>query len=105
MEHGAGLALIFPTYIRYMDKTDKRFAKISLDLAKNVFEVNSLEAFYKALDKFIMTLKLPKKYTDFQQIGSVTAKDIQWLNNHFNKVVRRKEKATMAKYVFDHIKK
>lgn len=105
VEHGAGLALIFPTYIRYMDKTDKRFAKISLDLAKNVFEVNSLEAFYKALDKFIMTLKLPKKYTDFQQIGSVTAKDIQWLNNHFNKVVRRKEKATMAKYVFDHIKK
>jgi alcohol dehydrogenase YqhD (iron-dependent ADH family) len=76
VEHGAGLALICPTYIKYIDKKNKLFKQYSLEIGKYVFGVNSLDKYYYELSKFIKLLGLPKKYTDFKQIARVTKEDI-----------------------------
>lgn len=103
VEHGAGLALICPTYLKYIDSKNKLFKQYSLEIGREVFGVNSLNKYYEALIKFIKLLGLPAKYTDFKQISNVTNQDLAWLNKHFNEVMPNK--SDIPKYVFSHIKK
>jgi alcohol dehydrogenase YqhD (iron-dependent ADH family) len=76
VEHGAGLALITPVYLKYMCRHNKLFQKYSLEIARSVFEVNTLPLFFRKLEEFIKLLKLPTKYTDFKQINKVSAADM-----------------------------
>jgi alcohol dehydrogenase YqhD (iron-dependent ADH family) len=102
VEHGAGLALICPIYLKYINQKNKLFRKYSIEIGRAVFRTKTLTGFYKELSKFIKLLGLPQKYTDFNQIKSVTKQDIVWLNKHFNEIMPSKK--DISKYVFDHIK-
>ena len=103
VEHGAGLALICPTYLKYVDEKNKVFKKYSLEIAKYVFNVNSLDAYYRELLKFIKLIGMPTRYTDFKPITKVTKQDISWLNKHVNEILPS-NKHDISKYVFSHIK-
>jgi hypothetical protein len=59
-----------------MCQRNKLFKARSLEIAKTVFDVKTLPLFFKKLAEFIKMLKLPVKYTDFQQINKVTNDDI-----------------------------
>jgi alcohol dehydrogenase YqhD (iron-dependent ADH family) len=106
VEHGAGLALICPTYLYYMVKIKKNklFKNYCLQMGKVVFGTNDIKGYFNALSAFIKLLGLPTKYTDFEQIKEVTDADIAFLNQHFNKQTNNK-KEDVGKYVFSHIKK
>jgi hypothetical protein len=83
-------------------KKNKIFIAKSLEIGQNVFQVKTLSAYFKKLNEFIALLKLPKRYGDFNNVKNVSDANIQFLNKHFNGVVRNKQ--DMAKYVFSHIK-
>jgi hypothetical protein len=59
-----------------MCKHSKLFRDRSLEVAQNVFGVNTLSAFFIKLKTFIKLLKLPVKFTDFKQIKKVSDQDI-----------------------------
>jgi hypothetical protein len=53
-------------------------------------------------------LKLPTKYTDFQQVKKVTSQDIEWLIKHFSTVNEQGKngpKTQLARTIFNKIKK
>ena len=85
VSHGAGLALITPIYIKYMAKKSKKFYQLSLELAKELFNVNTIPAYIKKIEQFIKLLGMPTKYTDFKQINEITPKDLNWLSQAFDK--------------------
>jgi hypothetical protein len=60
-----------------MTSKNKRYRDLTLDLAKEVFEVNTLPLFFKKLIEFINDLSAPKKLTDFDLIKSVNKDDIK----------------------------
>jgi hypothetical protein len=64
--------------------------------------------FFKKLAEFIKMLKLPVKYTDFQQINKVTSDDINWLIKHYSTVNENGKngpKTQLARIIFNQIKK
>lgn len=80
--HGAGLALITPTYIQVRCKNEKWFYDKTLKLAKNVFNVKTLKKFLCILNKFIKSLNLPTKYSDFTEIRKIDEHDFELIINH-----------------------
>ena len=85
VSHGAGLALITPTYIGYMCKKDKEFKKLTIDLSYALFGRKSEKYFVSKLKAFIKMLGMPKKFTDFKEIKSVTKEDLKWLSATFDR--------------------
>ena len=85
VSHGAGLALITPTYIEYMCSQYEAFRVMTLELAKELFHVNSVKKFLHHLIAFIKMLKLPTRYSDFKEIGKVTKEDIGELCEIFDR--------------------
>ncbi|MDR0545788.1 MAG: iron-containing alcohol dehydrogenase [Mycoplasmataceae bacterium] len=97
--HGMGLALVTPIFLKYMTSKNKRYRDLTLDLAKEVFEVNTLPLFFKKLIEFINDLSAPKKLTDFDLIKSVNKDDIKWLFNHYLTVYHPKKDSADYKNV------
>lgn len=81
--HGAGLALITPTYIRYRCKRDKWFLERTELLASRLFgQNNSVEFFINELNNLIGFLNLPKHYEDFTEINNINEEDIKFMAKH-----------------------
>ena len=80
--HGAGLALITPHYIKYRTEKYPWFKKMTLDLGKEIFGVDSVEQTIKFIEKFIQSLNLPISWLDFSEISSVNQEDYDWLLKH-----------------------
>ncbi len=80
--HGAGLALVTPTYIKIRASREAWFKEKSLTLAKEVFNVSTIDDLIIELIKFIDLLKLPKKWTDFNEIKKVQPTDIAHIVKH-----------------------
>ncbi len=80
--HGAGLALLTPTYIKYMCEHQQFFKERTLKLAQELFGVNTIDKFIDEILKIIRLYDLPEKWSDFDQINDVTQENIQWLVNH-----------------------
>ncbi len=76
VSHGAGLALITPTYIEYMAGKYETFRILTLELGDALFGVKSEKKFVKKLKDFIKSIGLPEKYTDFEQIKQITKEDL-----------------------------
>ena len=85
VSHGAGLALITPTYIEYMCKKNKEFKKLTVELGYALFGKKSDKYFITKLKAFIKTLGMPKKFTDFKEIKEVTKEDLKWLFEAFDR--------------------
>ena len=85
VSHGAGLALITPTYIEYMCSQYEAFRVMTLELGKELFGVNSVKKFLRHLIAFIKMLKMPTKYSDFKEIGKVGEKEINALCQTFDR--------------------
>ena len=80
--HGAGLALITPTYIKIRCEKEKWFKEKTLKLAKQVFGIKTIDEFIERLTKFIKILELPLKFTDFIEINEISNDDIDFIINH-----------------------
>lgn len=89
--HGAGLALITPTYIKYRCKRDQWFKEKTLLLAERLFNVKTLEDFDNNLLDFIKSIKLPTKYSDFIEINNISDMDMVWLAEHSAKFIFNNE--------------
>lgn len=85
VSHGAGLALITPTYIEEMANRYEAFRILTLELAQELFGVHSVKQFLKELNRFIKDLGLPAKYSDFKEIGKITQTDIDELIQIFDR--------------------
>lgn len=68
LTHGAGLALLMPSYFEVRAKEDNWFKEKALIFAKKVFNVNSINELVECITKFITDLHLPTKWTDFKEI-------------------------------------
>lgn len=80
--HGAGLALLTPTYIQYRSAHDEWFKQKTLHLAKHLFGLTTVKAFVEYLNKFIKQLDLPLKWLDFKEITNISEADLKWLAQH-----------------------
>lgn len=81
--HGAGLALITPTYIQYRCKKDKWFLERTELLSSRLFGKNSgAEFFVNELNNLIEFLNLPKHYEDFAEINNINEDDIKFMAKH-----------------------
>ncbi len=80
--HGAGLALITPTYIKIRSDKEEWFKEKSLKLAREVFNVQTIDELIYELNEFITLLKLPKKWTDFKEIKTIQKNDIEHVVRH-----------------------
>jgi hypothetical protein len=60
-----------------MCQRNRLFKERTLEIAETVFNVKTLNMFFNKLIEFIKMLKLPTKYTDFQQVKKVTSQDIE----------------------------
>lgn len=106
VEHGAGLALLTPHYLEYVCKYNKKFYNLSLEIGKDIFGVKTFPAYIKALKDFIKLLKLPTKFTDFNNIKKVEKADIEWLTKHFLTVTKSAPdsfNAKVADYVYNKV--
>lgn len=79
--HGAGLALITPTYIKIRCEEDW-FKQKTLNLAKQIFDCSTIDQFIIQLTDFIKLLKLPIHYKDFKEIDNISNDDIEFLVEH-----------------------
>ncbi len=82
VSHGAGLALITPTYIKFRCEYQEWFKKKTLVLAKEVFNINNVEEFISFLNNWILKIGLPTKWTDFEEIKAVSEHDYQEMVIH-----------------------
>ena len=80
--HGAGLALITPTYIKVRSASEKWFKEKTLALGKEIFNTSSVNSFVEKLNQFIKQLKLPMKFSDFSEIKKITKDDIDFIVKH-----------------------
>ena len=103
VSHGAGLALITPTYIEYMCSQHEAFRVMTLELGKELFGVNSVKKFLHHLVAFIKMLKMPTKYSDFKEIGKVGEKEINALCETFDRNTEGKHEIGVK--VFNRIPK
>jgi hypothetical protein len=60
-----------------MCKKDKEFKKLTIDLSYALFGRKSEKYFVSKLKAFIKMLGMPKKFTDFKEIKSVTKEDLK----------------------------
>lgn len=79
ISHGAGLALITPTYLEYMSENDKKYKELIIELGQELFGVDNVTKCIKNIKKLIKTLKMPTKFSDFKEIGKITEEDINFL--------------------------
>ena len=103
VSHGAGLALITPTYISYMCSQYEAFRVMTLELAQELFHVKTVKKFIACLTAFIKMLKMPTRYSDFKEIGHITKEDIEDLCRTFDRNV--KDKHEIGVKVFNRIPK
>lgn len=80
--HGAGLALITPSLVKYRSSKDEWFKQRTLILAQRLFNVNSVDEFVSKIIEWIKELNLPIKYTDFKEISDISNDDIMSLAEH-----------------------
>lgn len=82
--HGAGLALLTPTYLKQRCKTSAPFKKQTTELAHELFVLKNktADSFIRAVQAFIQKLGLPKKLTDFAEIKTVSKQDRDYLYHH-----------------------
>lgn len=80
--HGAGLALITPTYIKIRANEEQWFAQKAIKLANEIFGVNTIDALVAEIKRIISLLKLPLKYNDFEQLKNINNDDIDFIINH-----------------------
>ncbi len=82
--HGAGLALITPTYIKLRSEMHSWFKEKTIVLAKEVFGIKSFDEFIDFLNNWIRKIGLPIKWTDFSEIKLeyLTDKNFDDLVNH-----------------------
>ncbi len=80
--HGAGLALITPSYIKYRSDNESWFREKTINLAQQVFNKNSVDEFINELINFIMLLELPIKFSNFNVIKNVSSDDINYIVEH-----------------------
>lgn len=80
--HGAGLALLTPTYIKYRSEKEKWFKEKTILLSKEIFNNPDINYFYEKLLEFIRMLGLPRKFTDFEEIKSINNRDINFIVDH-----------------------
>lgn len=92
--HGAGLALITPSYIKYRCNQFTWFKEKTLIIAQRIFNVNTVEEFLEKLVNFISSLKLPTKYTDFKEIKNINDGDLNELAENVIKTCFREPTIT-----------
>ncbi|KJH40674.1 alcohol dehydrogenase, iron-dependent [Dictyocaulus viviparus] len=80
--HGAGLALVTPPYIEYRCQSDQVFCRQTLELAHEIFGVETVDQFSDQLVKFIKSIQLPVKFTDFPEIKEVSSEERTYLYQH-----------------------
>ncbi|WP_412032534.1 iron-containing alcohol dehydrogenase [Malacoplasma muris] len=80
--HGAGLALITPTYLEIRGKKEEWFYKKVEHLGKEVFKVSNFEETILFLKSFIKAIGLPLKWNEFKEITSFDESDVNELLNH-----------------------
>lgn len=80
--HGAGLALITPTYLEIRGKKEPWFYKKVETLGKDVFKVQNFDETILFLKSFIKAIGLPLKWNEFKEITSFTDDDVQELLKH-----------------------
>lgn len=93
--HGAGLALVTPTYIKYRCNHDNAFLKQTLELANEVFGVKTLNAFLLKLRNFIKGLGLPLKFSDFKEISKLSPKEREQIYEHAAPFIKKKDLTTV----------
>lgn len=81
--HGAGLALITPSYINYRCKRDKWFLERTELLSSRLFgKSHNAKYFIDQLNNLIECLNLPKSYKDFTEIKNISNEDIEFMAKH-----------------------
>ncbi|WP_027119643.1 iron-containing alcohol dehydrogenase [[Mycoplasma] testudinis] len=80
--HGAGLALVTPTYIKHRALVDSAFAKELLEIGDAVFGTKTVDALIKKLKAFIKIINLPAKFSDFAEIKKITDDDRKKIYKH-----------------------
>lgn len=83
--HGAALALVTPTYIEYMCSISPKFKELSLELAKELFNVNSIDEYIKCFKDYINLCGLPKTYKELNNGKNVTDEEIEWFIGAFDR--------------------
>lgn len=80
--HGAGLALITPTYLEVRGRREEWFYKKVEHLGKEVFRVQNFEETILFLKSFIKAIGLPLHWNQFKEITSLNEDDVKELLNH-----------------------
>ena len=81
--HGAGLALVMPTYIRLRAQQSAEYRDKVLYLAREVFNTDSVEGLIAVIVEWIKELGLPTKWSDFKEIGKKPSEhELVWLAEH-----------------------
>lgn len=81
--HGAGNALVTPAFIKNAYEISPDFKEKALELAREVFHVDTVEALVNAIVSWIEILKLPTKWSDFKEIGETPSdKTLKMLADH-----------------------
>ena len=83
--HGAGLAFITPTYLKIKAKKDKKFESKLIELGSECFNTNGINETINFLVKFIKSIYLPTKWSDFEEIKEFTPKHVEFLVDHSSK--------------------
>lgn len=80
--HGAGLALVTPYYLFVRSKKEEWFAEKIIELGKEIFNVDTIQATINAIAGFIISIGLPVKWTQFSEIKQFTDEDFKFLTSH-----------------------
>ncbi len=80
--HGAGLALIFPHYLRIRCNKDSFFNEKSIIVAREAFGLNTVDEYINFIKQFIKQLNLPTSVYYFKEIKTVTNGDIDFIVKH-----------------------
>lgn len=80
--HGAGLALITPTYLVVRSQKEEWFKNKVIALGREVFRVKTFEDTIKFLQSFIKAIGLPLKWNEFKEITDFDEKALNFLVDH-----------------------
>lgn len=80
--HGAGLAFVTPTYLKIKSQKEPWFKEKVVEFGKNIFNSNTFEETILSLKNFIKSIYLPTKWTEFNEIKTITSDDIRSLVEH-----------------------
>ncbi|GAA5414826.1 iron-containing alcohol dehydrogenase [Ureaplasma ceti] len=102
--HGAGLALVMPTYLKLRSAKEAWFREKAIVWAKSTFGVDTIEAMLEKLTEFIGSIGLPLKWSDFKEIGQKpTAEEIHSLVGIVRRTVNPAIDDEFIYQVFDSI--